>query len=435
MRSMRVFAIIAAFGALAAGAAFAGEAEGVTYYEDVLPILQENCQSCHRPAGQNVTGIIAPMSLMTFEDTRPWARAVARKVEAREMPPWYATEHTDGLFSNERSLTDAEIDTIVSWVSEGAPAGDKAAAPPTKLFGDEDDGWLLGAPDFVISMEPYLVSDDSYDLQTTFRTKIDDSILPDGGIWVRGWEFRAGTNGDRVHHFCAGVEDTETVVEADAGQGEDEGEAADRGGSLGCVSAGTESRMLPDGWGMFIETGSTVRYNMHYNKQPGPGTAFNNAAEIGFHLSKEPVKYVYKNDSIGNTGFMIPAHREGYRVGAGRLLEKDTYVVNWWPHAHFRGVAARYTATYPDGTQELLLDVPNWEQSWQETYWYNEPKLLPKGTMVDVSFWYDNTSERGIRRGFDADRSLGHAPRTNDEMALGFLGYAEEVEPETDSQN
>ena len=134
MRSLRVFAIIAVFGALTAIPAFAGEAEGVTYYEDVLPILQENCQSCHRPAGQNVTGIIAPMSLMTFEDTRPWARALARKVEAREMPPWYATEHTDGLFSNERSLTDTEIDTIVSWVNGGAPAGDKALAPPARVL-------------------------------------------------------------------------------------------------------------------------------------------------------------------------------------------------------------------------------------------------------------------------------------------------------------
>ena len=120
--------------------------------------------------------------------------------------------------------------------------------------------------------------------------------------------------------------------------------------------------------------------------------------------------------------------------GAGRMLEKDTYVANLWPHAHFRGTAARYTATYPDGTQELLLDVPKWQQGWQETYWYNEPKLLPKGTMIDVSFWYDNTSENGLRKGFSADRSLGHAPRTNDEMMLGFLGYAEEVEPETGTQ-
>ena len=433
---LRVFAVAAVLSTLMVSPAYAGAEEGVTYYEDVLPILQENCQTCHRPAGQNITGIIAPMSLMTYEETRPWARAVARKVEAQEMPPWYATEHTDGLFSNERGLTDAEIETITAWVSAGAPAGDKNAAPAPRVFGDGDDGWFLGTPDFVVEMDRYTIPDESYDLQTTFRTMIDDVLLPDGGVWVRGWEFRAGDNGDRVHHFCAGVEDVDTVVNADAGQGEDEGAAADRGGSLGCVSAGTEGKLLPDGWGMFIETGSSVRYNMHYNKEPGPGTSFENAASIGFHLSKEPPKYAFKNDSIGNTGYMIPAHRADYRVGAGRKLKKDMYVANFWPHAHFRGVAARYTATYPDGTQELLLDVPEWEQGWQETYWYKEPKLLPKGTMIDVSFWYDNTSENGLRRGFDADRSLGHGPRTNDEMALGFIAYGEEiVEPATDSQN
>ena len=435
MRCLRVFAIAALFGALALSPADAGAEAGGTFYEDVLPILQENCQSCHRPAGHNITGIIAPMSLMTYEEARPWARSIARKVERHEMPPWYASEHTDGVFSNERGLTDAEVETITAWVNAGAPAGDRNAGPAPRVFGDENSGWFLGTPDFVVQMDRYTIPDDAYDLQATIRTKIDDVLLPDGGVWVRGWEFRAGDNGDRVHHFCAGIEDEDTVVNADAGQGEDEGEAADRGGSLGCVSAGTEGKLLPDGWGMFIPTGSTARYSIHYNKEPGPGTSFENQASIGFFLSHEPPNYIFKNDSIGNRGFMIPAHRKGYRVGAGRMLEKDTYVANWWPHAHFRGTAARYTATYPDGTQELLLDVPNWQQGWQETYWYKEPKLLPKGTMIDVSFWYDNTFENGLRKGFDADRALGHAPRTNDEMMLGFLGYAEEVEPATDSQN
>ena len=439
MKFIRLLTILVAFSALVVGSATAGEAEEVTFYGDVLPILQENCQSCHRPAGQNITGIIAPMSLMTFEETRPWARAVARKVETEEMPPWYATEHTDGLFSNERGLTDDEIQTIVAWVNSGSAAGDKSQGPAPQVFGDEAEGWFLGTPDFVVTMEETLIPDDAYDLQTTFRTRIPDELIPEEGLWVSGWEFQTGDTGDRIHHFCAGVEDAETVVTADAGQGEeeDEGEAASRGGSLGCVSAGTEGKLLPDGWGLLIERGSTARFNIHYNKEPGTGTAFKNQASMGFHIAKETPKVAFKNDAIGNRGFMIPAHRGDYRVGAGRLIEKDTLILNWWPHAHFRGSGARYTATYPDGTQELLLDVPKWQQAWQETYWYNEPKLLPAGTMVDVSFWYDNTSENGLRKGFDADRSLGHAARTNDEMALGFLAYGEEVvdDPAADSQN
>ena len=216
LRSTSIVAAFGVLGLLLVGPANAGAAETVTFYEDVLPIFQDNCQTCHRQAGQNIAGIIAPMSLMTYEETRPWARAVARKVETHEMPPWYAEAPT-GVFSNERGLTDAEIETIVAWVNAGAPAGDKAAAPPPRLFGEEDDGWLLGTPDFVVKMERYLIPDDTYDLQTTFRTKIDDALLPDGGVWVRGWEFRAGDTGDRVHHYCAGIEDEDTVVDADAG--------------------------------------------------------------------------------------------------------------------------------------------------------------------------------------------------------------------------
>ena len=177
MRFIRLLAILVTFSALVVGSANAGQAEEVTFYGDVLPILQDNCQSCHRPAGQNITGIIAPMSLMTFEETRPWARAVARKVEAEEMPPWYATEHTDGVFSNERGLTDDEIQTVVAWANSGASAGDKSQAPAPKLFGDKDGGWFLGKHDFVVAMEEYLIPDDAYDLQTTFRTRFPDELI------------------------------------------------------------------------------------------------------------------------------------------------------------------------------------------------------------------------------------------------------------------
>ena len=127
---------------------------------------------------------------------------------------------------------------------------------------------------------------------------------------------------------------------------------------------------------------------------------------------------------MGNFGHMIPAHRERYRIGAAHRFEEDTYIVNWWPHAHLRASASRVTATYPDGTRELLLEIPAYDQGWQETYWYKQPRLLPKGTVVETSFWYDNTSERGIRFGFDAGRAVGHGLRTNDEMMFNFYGYA-----------
>lgn len=441
-RALRVLTVLGALAAAAPGYA-GGNLAGATYYKDVLPIMQENCQGCHRPSGQNLTGLIAPMSFMDYEETRPWARAIARKVEAREMPPWFASA-PKGVFSNERGLTDAEIDTLVSWVDEGAPAGDLADAPPARQWTDEaNDGWEHGTPDLVVKMpRPYRVENDIYDLNISFYTKLTEADLPED-VWVRGTELRVGDN--RItHHMCVWVYPPSAQVWADGSRVEDgsavegEGAAADVAESvrLSCAAQGSESGILPDGYGVFIEKGSTVAFHMHYYKEPGPGTAVTSQAEIGLFVSREPAQYRVGTEEIFNRGFEIPPNHPHYRVGSSRVLERDTHVLTLWPHSHKRGTAARYTAFYPDGTEELLLDVPNYDQGWQVTYKYKEPKVLPRGTRIDVDFWYDNTPQRAARQDFDSNRFVGHGPKTNDEMSLGFFTFAE-VEttngPSTDS--
>ena len=159
--------------------------------------------------------------------------------------------------------------------------------------------------------------------------------------------------------------------------------------------------MLPDGYGLRLEAGSTLTYNMHYHKDPGEGTGIWTQPEIAFFVEERPVQYKVVNDSIGNTGFEIPPGHPNYRIGMSRTLEQDIHVLTYWPHAHLRGSASRYTAFYPDGREELLLDVPHYDQGWQETYKYSEPKLLPEGTRIDISFWYDNSPERAARSDFD----------------------------------
>jgi len=396
----------------------AGNEAAVTYYEDILPILQDHCQACHRPSGASVSGLVAPMSLMTYEETRPWARTIATQVEARVMPPWFASGPA-GVFSNERGLTDLEIQRIRAWVDAGAPAGDSAAAPAPRVFSDEvNDGWTLGTPDFVARMpQAYLMPDSHDDDGRVFYTALSEQELPED-MWVGGWEIRAGTDGHVVHHMCVGVlgPDEQPLVE---------GEGSDERGRLGCFAAGAEATMWPQGYGRLIRAGSTVRFNMHYHKEPGPGTVAANRAEIGFFRATAPVFRLVASDAIGNFGFEIPPNRSRYRVGAGRMLEVDTFLLAFWPHAHLRATAARYTATYPDGRTELLLDVTRYDQGWQEAYPYTEPKFLPAGTMIDVSFWYDNTRPRGVRRGFDSAQPVENGPRTYDEMTLGFLTYAE----------
>ena len=418
----RIVSVVAALGVLigAAAPASAGGEADVTYYRDVLPIVQENCQTCHRPSGHNISGLVAPMSFTSYEETRPWARAIARKVESREMPPWFATA-PKGVFENERGLTDAEIETIRGWVDAGAPAGDRADAPSAPVWPeDRYDGWSHGKPDFVVRMEePFVVPDDAYDINISFDVRIPEELVPED-VWVRGWELRTGAVGSGVHHMCAFVRPEDGKVITGANKS-----AVALGGLLSCVAEGGESGMLPDGYGLLVRKGSVVNFNMHFNKEPGPGTSFTSQAEVGFFVEDRPVAHEVITDTLGNNGFEIPPNHPRYRVGMARTLEKDVLVLNLWPHAHLRAIASRYTAFYPDGSEELLLDVPHYDQSWQVTYKYREPKLLPKGTRIEASFWYDSTEERGVRRGFDGDRSVGFGQRTNDEMALAFISYTE----------
>ena len=431
-RAFVVLTVLAALSVLAVPAHANNEAD-VTYYRDVLPIIQNNCQSCHRPDGQNLGGVIAPMSFMSYQETRPWARAIAQKVEAREMPPWFASAPT-GVFSNERGLTDPEIATLLRWVEAGAPAGDAADAPPARQFVEgESGGWSLGTPDYVFALEePYFIDDDIYDLNISFFRTLTEADLPDD-VWVRGWEFKTGA-GTVAHHMCGFVRgpvpDGPSAEEAVAAEG-----AAGSGQLLTCIAEGAEAVMLPDGYGLRLEAGSTLTYNMHYHKRPGPDTGVWTQPEIAFYVERRPVTHRVINDSIGNTGFEIPPNHPNYRIGASRTVDKDTYVLTYWPHAHLRAKASRYTAVYPDGREELLLDVPRYDQGWQETYKYKNPKLLPKGTRIDVSFWYDNSPERAARFDFRADESPGHGPRTDDDMALGFIGYAIELDEPANTTN
>ncbi len=267
--------------------------------------------------------------------------------------------------------------------------------------------------------EPYLIEDDAFDINMSFDVELTQDVLPED-TWVRGWELKTGAAVSGVHHMCVFIrsEDGDVVT----GSSES---ATGLGGLLSCVAEGAESGMLPEGYGLLLEQGSTMTFNMHFNKEPGAGTSFQSQAQVGFFVTDKSVTHKVISDTLGNSGFEIPPNHPNYRIGMARTLKKDTLVLNLWPHAHLRAKAARYMAYYPDGREELLLDVPNYDQAWQVTYKSKEPQLLPKGTRIEVDFWYDSTTERGTRRGFDGDLSTGFGPRTNDEMSLGFISYAE----------
>lgn len=414
----------------APGAAQAGNAP-ITYNEHVAPILQRSCVTCHRPAGTNAGGLVAPMALRTYREARPWARAIASRVSAREMPPWFA-DHPTGVFKNERGLNDDEIKTILAWVAGGSPEGDAAKAPPPPAEPANTSGWTLGPPDLIVKLPtPYVVKDDDEDVQGSFHVNLTPEILP-RDVVVRAWEFRAGTldakANNSVHHMCGGAHPPGYRGQSDEG---DEGGKATA--SLGCTAGGAEPFELPEGFGRRLYANGVVTFGMHYYKEKGPGTAFENQPEVGFYLAKGPIKHIVDTSAIGDRAFEIPPNHPNYPVGGAMTMKKDTLVFALWPHAHLRAKAARYTAAYPDGRKEVLLNVPRYDQSWQVTYQYRQPKLLPKGTRLEVVMHYDNSPARAAKRGFKPDIPVWYGPRTQDEMMLGFFTYAE-LDPESASR-
>jgi len=384
----------------------------VTFYKDVLPILQENCQTCHRPLGMNAGGMVAPMSFMTYAEVRPWAKAIARQVEARTMPPWFATHEFSGVFSNERSLTDDEILAIVDWVETGASRGNPKDAPATREFAEDDsEGWSIGEPDLILSMDPFFVNDDVVDLNISLTTVITEAEMPEDR-WIQSIEYKAGC--ESVHHIC-----NSAVAPKDRA----DLEAFERNG-LGCIAPGSDSRAMPEGYGTFLPKGATIRWGMHYHKEAGPGTGMWDKSEMALIFNKTPVEHrVTFNVIESGNRWEIPPGHASWQVGASRTFQEDTTILSYLPHMHYRGKAAEYRAFYPDGTEELLLNVPNYDYNWQIIYLYDEPKLVPAGTRVEVSIWYNNSPEYAEINNLNSKRAIKYGGPTTDEMMNGWIGY------------
>ena len=377
--------------------AMAADSNRVTFTKDVLPILQENCQNCHRSGGANYAGMIAPMAFTTYQEVRPWARSIAKQVAARNMPPWSADLEHAGQFSNERILTADEIETIVSWVESGAARGRPEDAPDPVVWKDAGTGWSVGTPDLIVKFpEPFFVDDDVSDLYVNIEVPITLEQFP-RNRYIKSAEIKAGS--EAVHHVIARP--------------------------LGGMAPGNDPAIVPEGFGKILHTGETVTFRMHYHKEAGPGTGVWDQTSIGvaFHDDDADIKYRFGGGpaNIGNMRFEIPPGVSDWPVGAAHTYEKDTMILSFMPHMHLRGKDARYTAYYPDGTSEVLLNVPEYDFNWQHTYRLAEPKWLPAGTRLEFTTHFDNSTERATRVGYNSERAIRFGGPTTDEMMLGWL--------------
>lgn len=376
---------------------------GVTFYKDVLPIVQQHCQDCHRQGGTNMGGMIAPMAFTDYQDTRPWARAIGRAVANREMPPWDASPTHHGVFEDERVLTEEEIATIVSWSRGGAPAGDEADAPEPRVFSSAEGGWSLGEPDLILAMrEPFFVPDDLLDNTHYFPITLTEEELPEDR-WIKSVEFRPGSSA--VHHIILRP--------------------------VGGIAPGNKPKVYHGGYSAKLKAGQEMRWNMHYHKEPGPGTGVWDQSEVGiiFYPKGYVPEHVLVTNPLGTFDFSIPPGDADYAASAEMVFETDAVINAMMPHMHTRGTAVKYTLHYPDGREELLLDVPKYDFNWQTSYQFKEPKFVPKGTRVSFEGWWDNSADNPTNPDPTVEVTWGEA--THEEMLFGFLSYTNPDEDAT----
>ena len=383
-------------------AASSAMAAAPTFSKDVAPILYKNCVECHRPTA------MAPMSLLTFDEARPWARAIKQKVVRREMPPWGA-DPAVGKFSNDISLKQADVDTITAWVDGGAPEGNRSELPQAPKFAES---WSIGQPDHVFKMlKPFTVPADGtvpY-VYITVPTNLKEDI------WVRGIELKPS---DRrvVHHIISDM--VEDDGKPDTGEPRLTKDPARKEiGGVGGLVPGRLYGVFEEGVARKIPAGADIVLQMHYTTI---GQSVVDQTEIGVILAKEPPSRlrVEGGGAMPNITFVIPPNHPNYEVTAKRVMDKDTYLTQLYPHMHVRGKSVQYKILYPDGREEVVLSVPKYDFNWQTSYRLAEAKFMPKGSTLMVIAHFDNS--KGNRFNPDPESEVRWGDQTWEEMLIGY---------------
>jgi len=404
MRTIGIAAVFAVCLGLS-GVARAADAP-VTFTKDVAPILYKSCVECHRPT------MFAPMSLLTYDEARPYARSIKQRVVGRIMPPWGA-DPAHGEFKNDPRLSQAEIDTIAAWVDGGAVKGNDADLPKAPQFAE---GWTIGKPDAVFTME------EEYDIPATGvipyqYLRVPTHLTEDK--WIQAIEIRPSANA-QVHHVLAYTQPA--------------GQPINQGGALGPTNIGGVTPNKPGitfepGVARLLRGNSDLIMQMHYTTNGKPSK---DRTRIGVIYAKQPPTKLQAGGMVLQPRFVIPAYDGNAEVKGTTTLQRDTVMTSLTPHMHVRGKDMTYIAHYPDGTDEVLLSVPKYDFNWQISYELKTPKVLPKGTIVEVIAHYDNSA--GNKFNPDPSKDVKWGDQTFEEMMIGFWSTVVPVPVATSSQ-
>jgi hypothetical protein len=395
-------------------------APAVTYTKDVAPIFQRACQNCHRP------GQIGPMSLMTYEESRPYARSIKTKVETRTMPPWHI-DPTIGVqsFKQNFSLTDAEIDKITKWVDNGAPQGNLADLPKPIEF-DDGSKWHIGTPDLIVTSTPTIIPATGPDL-------FPNIVVPTGlteDRYIKAIETKPSVNARAaVHHLLTDALENATAADSVAGDTEDIG----RDMFLGEYAQGKNGDIYPDGSAKLLKAGSSIKFGYHNHSTGEQIVASAQVAFVFYPKGYKPKHLLYAEPMGGANGNRIGTNLD---IPAGEISREDGYsrlalpimITAIQPHMHTRGVKQCVELIYPDDTQEMLNCV-NFDFRWHTVYNYADgaAPIAPAGTIVHVISWYDN---RAGKTNPDPKNWVGPGSRTIDEMSFMWINWYDMTEEE-----
>jgi hypothetical protein len=387
-----------------------------TFYRDVLPILQQRCQPCHR------AGEIAPMAFMTYEETRPFAAAIAADARTRKMPPWFA-DLSVGHFANYPSLSAAEIQTLVDWAASGAPAGRPADAPMPRKFAE---GWNIPQPDLVVRMAQAVAIPASGDVEYTYE------IVPTGfseGKWVSMSEIRPSSR-ENVHHAVVYIRPPDSpwlrdlpknapFTASDMTNAQDMHDTHTTKADILLVYApGSSPDEWPAGMAKYVPAGSDLVFQMHYTTH---GRATSDQTAIGLVFAKAPPAKRVLTLQLTNASFVIPPGVDDYRVEVHGSLPNDALLLSFFPHMHLRGKRFEYDILRTDGSVVPLLRV-NYDFYWQLSYRLAQPMPLKAGTVLQAVAWYDNSKKNPHNP--DPNATVYWGDQTYDEMMVGFFDVA-----------
>ena len=380
----------------------------VSYNDDIVPILERNCVSCHHD------GAIAPWSMSSHAMVMGWSPMMKEVVMTKRMPPGQIDPHVGMPIKDVAGLTIEEKQKLIQWIDQGSPRGEGPDLLTALEFDDPE--FSLGEPDIVLDVTPQAIPATGV---------IDYRYVPvelnlDKDVWVSGIEFLPG---DRqvLHHVI-------TYLQSPADKTEDDGRNNDGTGlGIGGFAPGRQPDAFQDNSGRLIPAGSNLLLQMHYTTS---GRETVDATRIGIFLHDEPPKYVMSGGVAGQRRFMIPPGAKEHRLRGEELIERDAYLYEMMPHMHFRGKYMSYAAQFPDGTSKTLLSVPKYDFNWQFKYELEEPLFLPAGTKLIAQGAMDNSDRNPGNP--DPTRPVFFGLQTMHEMFFGFttIRYVGDV-PET----